>query len=419
MSSGLYDALTERALLLYHQEQDLSDAPSPQAYKIIKPERIEFLSYPYEWCFSQYKEAALATLEIQKASVERGMTLKDASAYNIQFHNGRPILIDTLSFEVYSEGQIWRAYRQFCQHFLAPLALMAYSDIRLSRLMRIYIDGIPLDLTSSLLPHRTGLRPSILTHIHLHSRSRLRQSDKPVAARRGMSGRAFLGLVESLESAINSLAYRPANSEWSDYYDDNNYTDESFGRKEAAVVDFLETIKPASVWDLGSNTGHFSRLASSKGILTISMDGDPAAVERNYIECKRGSDTACLPLWIDLANPSPGIGWRNEERVSLLERGTPDCVMALALIHHLAISNNVPLRMLAEYFASMCRHLIVEFVPKNDSQVIRLLRTREDIFDDYTEQGFEDAFARFFSTVKKVPLSNSKRTVYLMAAKEM
>ncbi len=155
ISSGLYDQLVKSGLLIPHREVSEKPVYPELAVKVIQPELVPFISYPYEWSFSQLKDAALATLAIQKRSIKAGMSLKDASAYNIQFINGKPTLIDTLSFEIYKEGKPWDAYRQFCQHFLAPLALMARVDVRLGQLLRVFIDGIPLDLASRLLPAST------------------------------------------------------------------------------------------------------------------------------------------------------------------------------------------------------------------------------------------------------------------------
>ena len=177
MDSGLYDKLIKAGLLIPHVESDLKPAQPELAFKVIRPERVPFISYPYEWSFGQLKDAALATLSIQKRALKLGMSLKDASAYNIQFYNGKPVLIDTLSFETYQEGEPWVAYRQFCQHFLAPLALMAYRDVRLSQLLRVYIDGIPLDLASELLPGRTRWNLGLATHIHLHASAQKRYAE--------------------------------------------------------------------------------------------------------------------------------------------------------------------------------------------------------------------------------------------------
>jgi hypothetical protein len=418
MQSGLYEALVQSELLIPHEEVDIQPAEPDIAFNTIRPQKVAFISYPYEWCFSQLKDAALSTLAIQKLALEYDMSLKDCSAYNIQFHAGKPVLIDTLSFEVYNEGEPWTAYRQFCQHFLAPLALMAFRDVRLSQLMRIYIDGIPLDLASRLLPTRTRLNFSLLTHVHIHASSQQRYADKTIdkkTIKRQMSRTAFLGLIDSLESGVQALEWKLADTEWGDYYEEElNYTPAGIEHKKELVRQFLERIQPANVWDIGGNTGLFSRLASKQGIPTLSFDIDPAAVEQNYRDCCSNGETNLLPLLLDLTNPSPNLGWGNLERRSLFERGPAHTVMALALVHHMAISNNVPLDWLARLFQQMGPWLIVEFIPKSDSQVQRLLATREDIFPQYTREGFEQTFAKFFNIRASSQIKDSERLLYLM-----
>lgn len=415
MNSGLYKELTDRGLLIRHEKVSFEKVKAGEAYKLIKPKKIKFISYPYEWCFSQLKNAALATLEIQETALKYGMSLKDASAYNIQFENVNPVFIDTLSFEKYEEGKPWVAYRQFCQHFLAPLALMAYTDIRLSQLLRVYIDGVPLDLAGKLLPAWSKLKFSLLMHIHLHAGSQKRYADKSVDTKaKKMNRLALNGLVDSLKSAVKKLKWNPGGTEWADYYDGTNYSNDAEKSKTEAVAKFLDEISPREVWDLGGNTGVYSRLASKRGIKTVSFDIDPASVEKSYVEAFNKKEQSIVPLVLDLTNPSPGMGWQNSERSSLIERGPVHAAMALALIHHLAISNNVPLEKVADFFSDLCEWLIIEFVPKSDSQVRRLLATREDIFPDYTFEGFEKVFESRFILKKTAKIANSERMIYLM-----
>ena len=422
INSGLYSSLIDAGLLVVHEEVTLPPAEPLECYKILRPDPLPFISYPFEWSFSQLQDAALTTLQIQKKSLEYGMSLKDSTAYNIQFREGKPLLIDTLSFERYSEGRPWKAYRQFCQHFLAPLALSSYTDIRLSQLLRIHLDGIPLDLASRLLPYRTRFRFSLLTHLHLHAKAQTHFANKPVRqVRRSISRRAFLGLIENLESCVSTLSWTPPQDEWASYYEDTNYSGEAFRHKEQLVSEFLDRIspKPNIIWDLGSNTGFFSRLAASRGMTTIAFDQDPACVERNYRVCRQKEDTNILPLWVDLTNPSPNLGWHGRERLSLLERAFPDAILALALIHHLAIANNLPLSRLAGFFGELCRSLIIEFVPKTDSQVQRLLASREDVFPDYTQKSFEQAFSRYFEIRMVSKIRQTERMLYQMERKSL
>jgi len=370
IASGLYEALISDELLLSHDEIGVEHARSAAAYKIIKPEFIPYISYPYEWCFSQLKNGALASLRIAKRVLDFGMCLKDCSAYNIQLRKGKPILIDTLSFEKYVEGQ--------------P-------------------------------PLRSYLRFSLLSHIHFHAKSQRRFADKSVdTSGKTMSRLSFLGLIDNLESAVRKMKWEREDSEWSNYYEDTNYSSIAFEHKKEIVSKWLERINPKSLWDMGANTGEFSRIAGEKGINTIAFDGDPVAVEANYKECLRNDETNITPLLLDLTNPSAGIGWANEERASLIERGPADTVLMLALIHHLTISNNVPFPKISEFCGNICKSLIIEFVPKSDSQVQRLLSSRQDVFTDYSKENFEKEFQKVFTITSSIPIVDSDRTAYLM-----
>jgi hypothetical protein len=416
MESGLYEKLVKAGLLVPHTESDLAPADPTTAYKIIRPEKVPFISYPYEWSFSQLKDAALATLSIQKRALKFDLSLKDASAYNIQFYNGKAALIDTLSFEAYQEGEPWVAYRQFCQHFLAPLALMAYCDVRLNQLLRVYIDGIPLDLASSLLRGRTRWTFGLNTHIHLHARLQQRYADVALTEARGsrkMTKQALLGLIASLENMVRKLKWKYKKTEWGDYYDATNYTGAAFEYKKQLVADWSKRVAPHLTWDLGANTGVFSRLVPADGY-AVAFDIDPLAVEQNWLEVRKEKEKNLLPLVLDLTNPSPALGWANRERDSFSGRGPADLVLALALVHHLAISNNVPLPMLSEFFAGLGEWLIIEFIPKTDSQVQRLLRSRKDIFGEYERDAFERHFQNYFEIVEREPVKESARWMFLM-----
>ena len=419
MNSELYQKLEEKNLIISHSEIENLDIDCDY-YKIIKPEKIPFISYPYEWSFSQLKDAALLTLRIQKAAMKYGMTLKDGSAFNIQFHNGHPIFIDTLSFEIYEEGQIWKPYKQFCQHFLAPLALISKKDVRLNLLSKTFIDGIPIDLAAKLLPKTTFGNFGLMAHIHAHAKSQKHYEDKDAKIKqKTLSKRSFEGLIESLKSSIEKMTWNEDNTEWGDYYSDTNYTEKSFEEKKQFISLAIDQVKPKLVWDMGANTGVFSRLASTKGINTISYDIDPLAVEKNYLSSSQNSEQNILPLILDLTNPSSGIGWNHDERMSIIQRGPADMVFALALVHHLAISNNVPLNKLAEFFSQISKFLIIEFVPKSDSQVKRLLLTRDDIFENYDEKNFEIEFSKFFKIINSKKILDSERTIYIMENKHL
>lgn len=417
ISSGLHDSLASDGLLIPHENLTAADGLTESAYHVIRPEQIPFISHPYEWTFGQLKAAALLTLEIQRRALDHGMSLKDASAFNVQFLGSRPVFIDTLSFGMYDEGRPWTAYRQFCEHFLAPLALMAYIDPSLGVLQRLWIDGMPLQLASTLLPLRCRLRLPLLTHIHLHGRSQARHQDDatPIDARTGHFSRlAMTGLIDSLQGAVNSLNWEPSDTEWSDYYDATNYSEGAMAHKKREVARLIGRIAPDTVWDLGANTGDFSEIARDAGALVIAMDSDHGAAQRQFQRCAESGEERILPLVMDLNNPSPDLGWSHAERESLGSRGPADMALALALVHHLAIGNNAPLPMIADFFAQICQALLIEFVPKEDSQVQRMLASREDIFDDYRQESFENAFAEQFVIEEKVAVEDSVRTLYLM-----
>ncbi len=421
VNSGLYSELIKQELLIPYKPTSKSIGIGDEVNKVLELKRIPFISYPYEWCFSQLKDAALLTLKIQKMALSYNFSLKDASAYNIQFLDGKPIFIDHLSFEQF-KNKPWIAYRQFCQHFLGPLLLSTYRDTRLIQLLRIYLDGIPIDLTSKLLPKKTYFKFSTLSHIHLHALNQRKHSDSEKNKRREtaltLTKESSLAILKSLENIIKKLKGEDRNSEWGNYYTFTNYSKAAFQNKKNIIARYLKRIKPKTVWDMGANTGEFSRLASKTNAYTVSFDIDPVAAEKNYLQIKTVGEKNILPLILDLSNPSSGLGWGHEERKSLIDRGPADMVLALALIHHLAISNNLPFERVANFFAKISKFLVVEFVPKEDSQVQKLLQTREDIFTKYNKLEFEKEFKKYFSILMSDKIKESKRILYLLKSKQ-
>ncbi|MCP4021989.1 MAG: class I SAM-dependent methyltransferase [Desulfobacteraceae bacterium] len=358
-------------------------------------------------------------MDIQIEALKNGALLKDASIYNIQFIDGRPVFIDHLSFDMEDNHTAWPAYGQFCRHFLAPLALMAMVDIRLGQLYRVHLDGVPLDLAASLLPLKTKISPGLMIHLHAHAKMINKHADKTekVSEKKKLNNKQLIAIAISLRNTVEKLCLKNIKTEWGDYYADTNYDDQAMLSKKESIQLMLDQIKPKNVWDLGGNTGVMSRLASEAGANVVSFDIDPVAIEKNYLQIKAAKEKRLLPCLMDFTNPSPGIGFASEERDSLTNRGPVDLALALALIHHLTISNNLPFSYVAEYFSRLCNWLILEFVPKEDSQVQRLLTNREDIFPDYTPDGLEKIFTRYF-TIKEVhPIQNSLRSLYLMKRK--
>jgi hypothetical protein len=418
IQSGLYDELVRDELLVEHEE--LPSAREGRGELILRPRQLPFLSYPYEWAFSALRSAALLTLDIQRRALRRGMCLKDASAFNVQMEGWRPIFIDTLSLTRHQPGRPWAGYAQFCRHFLAPLALMAKRDISLGRLLATHLDGIPLPLASRLLPAPTWLRPGLCMHLHLHAGLEAWYSVTRVArpareARlRTVSSAGQEAIIDSLRSVVEAMSWRPGGTPWADYYETHLYAPDEFQLKGRLVAEFLDLVKPRTVWDLGANTGRFSRMASERAARTWSLDVDPGCVELAWQDARRRDDRNLLPLLVDLSNPPPAVGWAGRERASLAQRGPADLVLALALVHHLAIGHNVPFRSIFEFLSGIAGSVVIEFVPKSDPQVARLLRSREDIFDEYTEAGFEQSLAPWFAIARKTPVSQSGRVLYLL-----
>lgn len=413
-----FHELSEEAAQELQRSDSFTGSPfrSAQMWKMLEVEKVPFLSYPYEWCFHQIQDSAILTLKIQLAALQHGMTLKDASAYNIQMFRGRPIFIDILSFEKYEEGTPWKAYHQFVMHFLGPLMLMSQRDLRYSVLYRDWIDGMPVDFVSSNLPWKSRFSPFAQIHIHYHAKllrkyesTRGKQSKKVGK----ISKKSLETLISGLLEFVQNLRIPQAITEWGDYYNDTNYTDEAFRTKGEMVRSLCESLRPRSVCDLGANCGEFSRVLPSDIPLIISADIDPVAVDKNYRQVRQQKERNIYPILQDLCNPSPGIGWMNRERSSFAERAKCDLVLALALIHHLCIGNNLPLDYVASFLRSLAPNAIVEFVPKEDSQTQRLLSSREDIFPEYHLEKCLSVFGNFFSSAEQHPIPGTKRTILL------
>jgi hypothetical protein len=220
-------------------------------------------------------------------------------------------------------------------------------------------------------------------------------------------------MLLGLRRTIEGLKLPATSTEWSDYYTDTNYTSVANENKTQGINEMLDEVSPTTLWDLGANDGRFSKLAASRGIDTVALDIDRLATEKGYLSVRNGQSLNLTPLIMNLANPSPSIGWANGERMSLTERGPVDCLLALAIVHHLCFSNNLSFEMIARYFARIGNCLIIEFVPKSDSQAKRLLINREDTFPDYTKEAFETAFLQHFNLSKKIDINGSERILYL------
>lgn len=414
MQSGLYTELTAKGWLIPHTE--IADG-APFNYpdgKVIFPEQIPFISYPYEWGFAMWQHAALLTLNIATAALKNNMFLKDATPFNIQFLKGKPVFIDTLSFENYEEGKPWIAYRQFCESFLAPLLLMHYCHQDSYKLLMLYPNGIPLEILITLLPKKC--KWNLNAYLHIYLQSKISSTKNKSSAAFHFSKQKQEILLKGLTGFVQKLSVKKTKTTWDDYYTGTILGQQYLDTKTKLVQSFLTDIDFKTVIDLGANDGYFSLLFQNTDKEIIAVDADANCINNLYIKIRRDNITNILPLIITLNNPSPAIGWNNEERDAFIKRSKSKqgLVLALALVHHLAIACNVPLGLIANWLAPMSNYLLIEFVPKQDEKVQLLLQNRQDIFDDYTQTNFEAVFSKHFKIILQEKINGTDRILYLM-----
>lgn len=415
--TGFFESAIEKKLILPFQE---AENVNSNFYKVLQSPLLPFVSYPYEWSFGQYKDAALHTLDVLDECLKFDLVLKDATAYNIQFLDGKPIFIDLLSFEVRDKNKPWEAYLQFCKHFLAPLALMAKRSVVCGRMMETWIEGLPLDLVSSLLPWKTKFSVSLGIHIHMHAKMQAKYGDARQAKEKvkavSLKEDALIKLSQSLRYAVKSLELpQTLQTEWGDYYNDTNYT-ENGAKDKREYLEKIASENPQNelAVDLGANQGVYSRFLAKYYKNVLALDIDYLAVEKFYRVMKSEDHTNILPLVFDLGNPSPNIGWANKERMTFIERCKASYVSALALVHHLCFTAGIPLFKIAEYFSTIMKKdgiLAFEFVPLDDSQVQRLLAVRENPFPEYNLSSCITEFCKYFTLIEQHQVTDSKRTI--------
>ena len=398
---GFYQTIFDKKYLISHKV--LSQT---QKQIIIEAHKIPFVSYPYEWSFSQYKHAALLTLRIQKLCLEQNFTLKDASAFNITFHEGKPIFIDTLSFDFYKENDPWSAYKQFIMHFLGPLVLTKYYGLDFLKTLSYQLEGISLQKLTKLLPFKSYLSPTILTNIHLLAKyDKKYESDKKTVSYK-LTKNAQFRLIDNLYDFISNLSVNE-NTEWDHYYGQINYNDIAYQFKKEFVKVWFTSLKGENLIDIGGNDGTFSRELKDLANLIVVADVDPNAVEQNYRQVLKNKEKNILPLISDVLNPFAHYGFNNEERFSFIDRVKGlnlDGCLALAVIHHITLSGNIPFSMSARFFAQLAPNLLIEFPTRADSWVQYLLDGKRDFknhFDFYNEDNFEKAYSVYFEIEKK------------------
>lgn len=411
-SSGFFQELIDKKYLIPHREVSKTASEI-----IIEATKIPFINYPYEWSFLQYKHAALLTLKIQKVCLEHNFTLKDASAFNVTFHEGKPIFIDTLSFDFYQENNPWLAYKQFIMHFLGPLVLAKYYGQEHLKTLSQNLEGISIQKLSKLLPFKSFFNPTILTNIHLLAKyDKKYESDKKTVSN-NLSKASQMKLLDGLYDFISNLSVNE-NTEWDHYYNQINYNEEAYQFKKAYTKDWFLSIKGKTLIDIGGNDGTFSRELKDLASFLIVADVDPNAVEQNYRQILKNKEKLILPIVADVLNPPANYGFNNQERFSFIERVSDlnlDGCLALAVIHHITLSGNIPFSLSAQFFSKMSPNLLIEFPTRNDSWVQFLLDSKRDFkgyFDFYNEANFEKEYSVYFEIVKKEKIISSERILY-------
>lgn len=415
---GLYDRLTGQGLMIPYTEAPLDLAQSADAYNILLPRQIPRITYASEWCPEQLRDAALLTLRIQRLAMDHGMTLKDATPFNIQFENGKPVFIDTLSLDLYEKAKPWIAYRQFCECFLFPLYLHRYTQTGTHKIATAWPDGIPASVTGRLLPFRSRWNAGAWLHVFLQNKVSSRKPPTDESNLR-FSKPKLSRLIDHLQSILSrpaspaetSAKAGPNSTAWSNYYRETILGPAYLEAKQQLFRGYLQHIEFADALDLGCNDGLFSKIIAETGAPVIAVDSDWPCIDKLY----RDHPDNILPLCIDLANPTPATGFRNTERASFTDRATSDLVTALALVHHLALSSNIPLPLIADYFDQLTRkYLIIEFVPASDIKAQQLTARKTTQPHNYDIENFESAFSRHFRIEKKDRIPGTERQLYLL-----
>ena len=419
-ATDVYARLLDQGKVVATERVDgnVSEGVLAGAAALLRHDRIPFVSYPYEWTFGMLKDAALLQLEVLREGLGEDVVSKDATPYNIQWRGTRPQFVDVGSFEVLEPGEPWVGYRQFCMLFLYPLLLQAYKGIAFQPWLRGALDGITPEQCRRVMSLRDVARPGVFTHVYLHSRLERRHADtdRDVRAelrRAGFKKELIVANLRRMEKVIRRLEPRASASAWTGYRATDSYTQDDAARKEEFVQAAVAARRRRLVWDLGANEGRFARIAAANADYVVAADGDAAVADALYRTLKAERAETILPLTMNLVDPSPALGWRGRERSSLADRGTPDLTLCLALVHHVAISGNVPPRSFLEWLRSLGTALVVEFPTLDDPQVQRLVvAKRERVHPDYNRPSFEQALGELFDVETTLELAGGNRVLY-------
>lgn len=426
--SAFYQEFEENGLVVKTTEKkggtSIKEIKADGWVGVLQHDTLPFVSYPYEWSFGMLKDAALLHLEIIETALENGWTLKDATPFNIQWINTKPVFIDIPSFEPWESGTPWIGYRQFCSMFLTPLMMRAHLDIDHLPIMRSYLDGIPPTEAIKFFKGTKRYKKGVLSHIVLAAKVEnaiLKRERDGVEAKHRPAGKhskaMVIGLVQSLRRLVSKLSIDIAHTEWSHYDRTHSYEDIELDEKKQFVDKYAGKKKRKFVWDIGCNTGTFSKIASAHADLVLSLDGDHDAIEQLYMHEKSNPGSKMLPMVMNLANISPSQGWGGEERLALDKRTQPDLVMCLALIHHTRISANIPNAMFLAWLRKLNADIIIEFVKRSDEMVIKLLTNKKEQYADYNIENFTRECMELFEISGRQELKGGKREIFYLSPK--
>jgi hypothetical protein len=387
---------------------------------VLRHERVPFVSYPYEWTFGMLRDAALLQLDLELQALDDGLTLKDATPYNVQFRGSQPVFIDVGSFERLREGEPWAGYRQFCMLCLYPLLLQAYRDVPFQPWLRGSLDGVTPPEAARLLSFRDRFRRGVITHVALHARLERRYEEreggevKRELKRANFKPELIKANVHRLRKLVARLSWKAGDTAWTGYREQNTYSGEDSRAKTEFVRAALGDRRLGLVWDMGCNDGAYSRIAAEHAVGVVAFDSDHPTVEALYRSLREQGDRRILPLVANLADPSPGLGWRGRERRTLEDRGMPDLALALALVHHVSITANVPVAEFLDWLRGLECTLVIEFPRREDPMVQRLLSgKREGSNADYRLETFEAALEERFRVERREELPSGMRVLYL------
>jgi len=416
--SGLFARLIDDGKLIAHYRMPVENtAAGADVQTLLRHPELPMVTYPYEWCFQQMKEAALLQLDLYLDSLDFDATLSDATAFNIQFMHGRPIFIDTLSFVPYTPGQFWNGQEQFTEQFLNPLLLTAYAGVPFNDVYRGSMTGVPSELVSAVTPLLKKLSWRYFNYIHLPRQAKNRQLSSGAESVRKVEGKlpkeGFQFILKQLRGWVRALKAPETPSNWVTYTQTRTYEDQSVEQKVKFVAEAVAQAEPDQLLDIGCNTGEFSFLSLAAGAKhVVGLESDHQALSSAYAQAS-AKCASFLPIYQNVTNPSPAQGWASEERDSIAGRVNADFMLALAILHHVVISGNVPLQRAVAYLTELAPRGVVEWVPKSDPMVQTLLRNREDIFADYSAAVFEQALLRNGAQIVKKQLLENGRTLYL------